>query len=80
MTYKLIISDIYLCLYFAATSGVNGYTWVQSYLITIIKKSLHGDFVIGYLNIRDTLNIILSQTARLRGRDYLYTVGYLPEC
>lgn len=30
-------------------------------------KSLHGDFAIVYLNIRDTLNIILSQTARRQG-------------
>lgn len=31
-------------------------------------KSLHGDFAIVYLNIRDTSNIILSQTARRQGR------------
>lgn len=30
-------------------------------------KSLHGDFAIVYLNIRDTLNIILSQTGRRQG-------------
>lgn len=31
-------------------------------------KSLHGDFAIVYLNIRDTSNIMLSQTARQQGR------------